>query len=282
MIRIITALFITLTLASCTTRQEPVPSGPPPGYKLVWSDEFNGRGLPDPDKWAYDTYWNKKGWWNNELQYYSKARKENARLENGRLILEARRETLSPRKYRDWGGQNYTSARLITKGRDAWRYGYFEIRAKLPCARGSWPAIWTLPVADDHRWPDGGEIDIMEHVGHDPGAVHATVHTGAHNHRDGTSKGGVKRLPNPCGAFHTYTLDWTADRVAIGVDGEIYYTYENTGGGERAWPFDRPHYLLLNIAVGGDWGGAKGVDNAAFPARMEVDYVRIWQRRGRR
>ena len=254
-------------------------SAPPEGYTLVWSDEFDSGDMPDPEKWAYDTAHNKGGWFNNELQYYSGARPENARIEDGNLIIEAHRERLNRSDYPDWGGQGYTSARLFTKGIEAWQYGYFEIRAKLPCARGTWPAIWMLPP-DDIAWPLQGEIDIMEHVGHNARIVHGTVHTGDYNHRIGTQRGEKIAVPDACDAFHTYTLDWREDAMTIGVDGTDYFTFTDEGTGAGAWPFDKPFYLILNVAVGGDWGGAEGVDRSAFPQRMEVDYVRVWQDAG--
>ena len=255
---------------------QPVPIGVPAGYKLVWADEFKGRGLPDPAKWSYDTAFNKRGWHNEEKQYYSGPRSKNARLKNGRLIIEAHRERLDPKLFPDWGGQDYTSTRLVTRGRASWTYGFFEVRAKLPCARGSWPAIWMLADSPGARWPDAGEIDIMEHVGHEPGIVHQTVHTAAFNHRLGTHRSGRARVPDACGAFHLYQLDWTRERIRMGVDGRTVFTFPRSES-RAEWPFDGPQYLLLNVAVGGAWGGAQGIDPAAFPARMEVDYVRVWQ-----
>ncbi len=145
--------------------------------KLIWSDEFNYKGLPDSTKWDYDLG-SKNGWGNNELQYYTKDKK-NARVENGRLIIEARKEKLD--KF------NYTSARLVTKGKASWQYGKIEVRAKLPAGRGSWPAIWML-AENMKQWPDDGEIDIMEHVGYDPGWVHGSIHSKKYNHVIGTQK----------------------------------------------------------------------------------------------
>ena len=247
----------------------------PADARLVWSDEFDGRKL-DMRKWSYDTVRNKEGWYNKELQYYSANRPENVRLENGSLIIEARRETLDPRKYKDWGGQNYTSGRLLTKGKAAWTYGFYEVRAKLPCARGTWPAIWMLPEAGG--WPAGGEIDIMEMVGSDPEMVHATLHTELFTHSKGTQRGASIKVPGTCDAFHLYQLDWRPDAITIGVDGRAYMRIRNDQpGGRGAWPFDAPFYMILNLAMGGDWAGSKGMDDAALPQRMEVDYVRVWQ-----
>jgi len=126
------------------------------------------------------------------------------------------------------------------------------------------------------KWPDDGEIDIMEHVGHDDGVIHQTVHTAAFNHVKGTHKTGTRTIETACTAFHTYQLDWRPDRIRMGIDGETVFTFEKSGG-KAEWPFDGPQYLILNVAVGGAWGGAQGIDDAAFPQRMEVDYVRVWQ-----
>lgn len=248
------------------------------GYRLVWADEFETDGPPDPTKWAYDTHANAGGWYNNELQYYAADRPENARVEDGKLIIEARRERLESAA--DFGGQDYTSARLVTEGRASWTYGFFEVRAKIPCGKGTWPAIWMLSDGAD-AWPEDGEIDIMEHVGHDKGVVHGTVHTGAYNHVENTHKGGQTRVRDACDAFHNYQVLWTPETIRFGVDGRGYQEFPNDGRGDpETWPFDKPFHLILNIAVGGDWGGAEGVSQRSFPARMEVDHVRVFQREG--
>jgi beta-glucanase (GH16 family) len=248
----------------------------PAEYKLVWADEFDKAGLPDTKKWAYDTHANKGGWYNNELQYYSGPRRENARVEDGKLVIEARKERRSSEP--DYGGQEYSSTRLLTNGKADWTYGFFEIRAKLPCGKGIWPAIWTLGRSGG-AWPLNGEIDIMEHVGWDPGRVHGNIHTKAYNHVAKTQKGAWTMVPTTCSAFHDYQLLWTKDRIVIGVDGKGYMAFANDKkGNKEAWPFDDPQYVILNIAIGG-WGGEQGIDPAAFPAKMEVDYVRVWQKR---
>lgn len=243
----------------------------PPGYALVWADEFDRDGLPDPAKWTGDTEANAKGWYNNELQYYAADRLENARVINGRLLIVARKEALA--SARDYGGQHYTSARLITRGKASWTYGFVEMRAKLPCGRGSWPSVWTLGT--DHPHPDGGEIDIMEFVGSDPGRVHSTVHdrATAGTHGDGASMA----LPTACSAFHRYQMTWTPERIVLGVDGRTVHVYEKAGKTPAGWPFDEPQYLLINLAIGGDMAGA--VDDTIFPITYEVDYVRVYQRR---
>jgi beta-glucanase (GH16 family) len=246
----------------------PLPSNVPAGFLLVWSDEFSSDGLPDASRWDYDTDRNRLGWYNNERQYYARARAENAVVGNGRLRITARLEEL--RSASDWGGQRYTSARLITRGKAAWTYGYFEVRAKLPCGRGTWPAIWTL--GSGGVWPDDGEIDILEHVGRTPGEILGTVHTPI---TGGSGNGSRTALPTACTAFHDFQLHWTADEIAIGVNGNVYHRYRNPRNGRAAWPFDAAQYLLLNIAVGGTLGGA--VDDSIFPRTMEVEHVRVWQ-----
>jgi len=239
-----------------------------PGWKLVWSDEFDKPGQPDPAKWGYE-----KGMVrNNEKQFYTENRRENARVEDGRLIIEARKETM------DRG--EFTSASVISKGHGAWTYGRIEVKAKLPAARGTWPAIWMLP--EDHGkvpWPMCGEIDIMEHVGHDPGKIHGTLHSGAYNHTKGTQRSGNLMIPTCATEFHTYSMEWSADKIVMHVDGKAYATFDKKPGDQDAeWPFHKPFYLILNLAIGGAWGGQKGIDDAAFPQRMEVDFVRVYRK----
>lgn len=254
------------------------PMARPANARLVWRDEFSRRGL-DRSKWDYDTSRNKEGWHNGELQYYSAGRPENIRVARGRLVIEARRERLDLVRYPDWGGQNYTSAKIVSKGAGSWTYGYYEVRAKLPCARGSWPAIWMLPV-NMVEWPDDGEIDIMEHVGSEPNLIYASLHTKLFNHIQKTQRSAQKRLPTSCTSFHTYELDWRPDSITIGFDGRAFMRVRNDQpGGKGAWPFDVPFYMILNLAMGGEWAAAKGMDDAALPQRMEVDYVRVWQPR---
>ena len=244
-----------------------------PGWTLVWQDEFNTPGLPDPSKWVYDTEYNQRGWWNGELQYYSANRLENARVADGKLYITARQERLTSAS--DYGNQNYTSARLMTRGKASWTYGRFEIRAKLPCTLGTWPAIWMLGTGG--AWPQDGEIDIMEQKGFsitDKRQVLGTVHTAANN--GGNSFGQTTDLPTACTDFNTYQMTWDADKIVMGVNGTDYFTYNNPRNGTAQWPFDLDQYLLLNVAVGGVLGGA--VDNANLPAAMEVDYVRVYRR----
>lgn len=250
---------------------------PPAGYELVFADEFDVPGLPDPAKWAYDTHRNAAGWYNQERQYYSAARLENARVEDGRLIIEARAESLEGLGLADWGGQRYSSARLVTQGQASWTYGFFEVRAKLPCGVGTWPAIWMLPEDPAVKWPEGGEIDIMEHVGFAPGEINQTVHTKAFNFSRGSQKTTKFRVEDACAAMHRYQLLWTPDFLLLGVDDQPKFMFRKFRGDKARWPFDHPMHLILNVAVGGTWGAQKGVREDAFPARMEIDHVRVYQ-----
>jgi licheninase len=271
---IVLPAFLALAAESSFTVTNSVYAGPvkrPAGARLAWRDEFNGRTL-DLRKWRYDTGRNKQGWFNGELQYYSADRPMNVRLEGGHLIIEAHRET--PRQFADWGGQNYTSGKIVSN--QAWTYGFYEVRAKLPCARGTWPAIWMLPKAM-RKWPDEGEIDIMEQVGAEPNLIYASLHTGLFNHVKNTQRSAQKLVLTSCTAFHRYQLDWRPDSITIGVDGRgILRVLDNQPGGRGAWPFDTPFEMILNLAMGGDWAAAKGMDDAALPQRMTVDYVRVW------
>ena len=252
---------------------EPMPSH---AAKLIWSDEFNGKSL-DMSKWSFDTSRNKLGWYNKELQYYAANRPENLRLENGKLIIELRKDPAAIDRFADWGNQQYSSAKIVTKGKAAFDTGFVEVSAKLPCTRGTWPAIWMLPEGDS-PWPDGGEIDILEQVGSQPNVAHATLHTRLFNHVMHTGRGAGTPVPTACSAFHRYQLAWTKEAITIGVDGRAYMRVRNDqSGGSGAWPFDTPFYLILNLAMGGDWAAAKGIDDAALPQRMEIDYVRVWQ-----
>jgi beta-glucanase (GH16 family) len=271
-----------LLAASTFTVTNSVYRGPvkrPANARLVWHDEFSGTAL-DRSKWKYDVSRNKVGWYNGELQYYADGRPENVGVGDGLLTITARHERLNPRRYSDWGGQEYTSTKIYSKGM-GWTYGFYEIRAKLPCARGTWPAIWMLPV-DMKTWPGDGEIDIMEQVGAEPNLIYASLHTKLFNHTKNTQRSAQKLVPTSCSAYHVYELDWRPNSITIGVDGRgILRVFNNRPGGKGAWPFFTPFKMILNLAIGGDWAAAKGIDNAAMPQRMEVDYVRVWQTRSR-
>lgn len=241
--------------------------------KLVWSDEFNYKGMPDTSKWGYDNGNGCPqicGWGNNELQYYTTSRVENARVEEGFLLIEARKE--------DFSAQKYTSARLVTRNKGDWKYGRIEINAKLPAGTGIWPAIWMLPTKWEYgAWPHSGEIDIMENVGYLPDSLFGTVHTGTFNGMKGTQK--VKSIPvkDLSTNFHKYAIEWTSDKIQFFLDDKMFHEFNNTKTDSEAWPFDKEFYLLLNIAVGGNWGGKYGIDEKIFPQQMKVDYVRVYQ-----
>ena len=236
--------------------------------KPGWKDEFNYQGKPDTNKWNYDLGCN---WYNDEVQCYTN-RPENVRVENGHLTIEARHEKMEHREY--------TSTRLLTKGKGDFVYGRFEARAKLPSGIGTWPAIWLLfsdTPYGNKGWPENGEIDIMEHVGFDPDHVHGTIHCAAFNHVQGTQKGTKKAVKGLEEEFHTYRCDWTPNNIKIFVDDQEYFSFDKPENATwKEWPFDHPHHLILNIAVGGGWGGQKGIDPKAFPAKMEIDYVRYY------
>lgn len=246
--------------------------------QLVWADEFDYEGLPNPSKWSYDigTACNQPagcGWGNNELQYYTESRTKNANVSNGKLIITAIKEP-----YKE--DRSYTSARLVSKNKGDWKYGKIEIRAKLPTGKGTWPAIWMLSTDWSYGgWPESGEIDIMEHVGYEPDSIYGTVHTKAYNHLNGTQKGGVLYTPKSEQQFQTYILDWKENKMDWYIDGEKYFTFNNDKTDFKAWPFDQKFHMILNLAVGGNWGGKHGIDESIWPQQMEVDYVRIYQDR---
>lgn len=241
-------------------------------FILVWNDEFDYSGLPDSTKWDYDTEGNEAGWGNNEAQFYTRANIKNARVENGILNIIAHHE--------EYQGREFTSARLISKA--DWQYGRIEVKARIPEAVGTWSAIWMMPgnwSFSDNNWPDIGEIDIMEHVGHDRGVIHASAHSKDYQWQKGTQKTATIFVDDATDNFHVYSLEWTRDYLKAFVDDSLYFVYENEGLGVDKWPYDKPFYLILNLAVGGAWGSVKGIDRSAFAQKMEVDYVRVYQRK---
>jgi beta-glucanase (GH16 family) len=241
--------------------------------KLVWADEFSKDGLPDATRWGYDVGNGcpvNCGWGNNELQYYTSNREQNARVKDGHLIIEAHREKM--------GDMEYTSARLVSKKKGDWTYGRIDVRAKLPVGTGVWPAIWMLPTDWVYGgWPGSGEIDIMEHVGYLPDSIFGTVHTNLFNGMLGTQKSKGVASATISSEFHNYGIEWTADKIDFLFDDKVYSTFHNRHEGSDAWPFDLDFHLLLNIAVGGNWGGKMGVDTAIWPQQMIIDYVRVYQ-----
>lgn len=259
------SLYVILLCVSCS-----VPAG---GYRLVWSDEFNKEGYPDTSRWSYDLGDGCPmvcNWGNREEQYYTNGLK-NARVESGNLVITALQDPIY--KYR------YTSARLVTKNKGDWKYGRIEIRARLPHGRGIWPAIWMLPTESAYGgWPKSGEIDIMEYVGFMPDSIFGSVHTNRFNHSIGTQKTKGRYLKDSHTKFHNYAVEWSDQNIDFTVDGKTYLSFQNRGNGNEEWPFDRKFHLIMNIAVGGNWGGQKGIDDNIFPQKMEVDYVRVFQK----
>ena len=242
----------------------------PAGYELIWNDEFDYNGLPDAGKWSYDV--GGHGWGNSEAQYYTNSRLKNSEVKDGYLNINAIKE--------DFEGKKYTSARLVTRTKGDWLYGRVEVRAKLPSGVGMWPAIWMLPTDWSYGgWPDSGEIDIMENLGYIPYWIAATVQTKSYNYVQGTHKNEITNVPDCYSAFHKYILEWDASELRFYIDSKLYHTFKNEGTGSQVWPFDKRFHLLLNIAVGGTYGGAQGIDDNIFPRSMVIDYVRIYQKK---
>lgn len=244
-------------------------------WQPVWCDEFDVDGLVDSTKWTYDV--GGGGWGNQELQYYTEADLDNARVSDGNLYITALKETV--------GSNSYTSARLVSKYRGDWQYGRIQIRAKMPSGRGLWTALWMLPT--DWRyggWPDSGEIDIMEYVGYDDDRIFGTIHTGAYNHSLGTQIGFNKVITGAETEYHLYEMIWEPGKIDLYIDGFkfAYFGYNPNSNidiaNSDAWPFDQRFHLIMNIAVGGTWGGSQGVDDTIFPQSMVVDYVRVYQK----
>jgi hypothetical protein len=246
-------------------------TSPLAGYSLVWNDEFNTNRngqkiLPEDSKWWFET--GNHGWGNNELQNYVAAVSGTdtcAFISNGTLKIVARKK-----------GDEIISARMNTF--ENWLYGYFEARLKLPQGKGTWSALWMLPK-EFNNWPDDGEIDIMEEVGFRPDWISSSIHCKAYYHSIGTQKTAEKFVPAAESDFHIYAVEWTSDYIRGYVDGTQYFEFLNDKTGNKdTWPFNAPFYLKLNLAWGGNWGGAQGVDESKLPATYEIDYVRVFQK----
>lgn len=240
-------------------------------WQLVWSDEFDGSEI-DTSKWTYDIGdW---GWGNNELQYYTANRTENARVEEGNLVIEA---------IKNAEDGSWTSARLTTRGKESFTYGKIEFKAIVPREKGNWAAAWTLgdSYRDELSWPYCGELDILESVGYEvdnetgDGIAHVTVHTPAYYFKINNQISNVKNVPNIAGEFHTYSMEWTPTEIRGFVDGEDYYLYDKTAN-EREWPFNQPQDIIINLAMGGGWGGAQGMDSTVTSQKFILDYVRVY------
>lgn len=269
-------VLVSLLLTACGgegQKDEGVTSGyVPEGYTLVWQDEFEPASqtetsLPDKGRWYFET--GGHGWGNNELQNYVAGIHGNdtlALVSDGTLKITAAKKE-----------NQVVSIRLNTH--ESWTYGYFEARLKLPAGKGTWPAFWMLPKKFEH-WPMDGEIDIMEEVGYRPNWVSSAIHCQSYNHAIGTQKTGEQYLATAQSDFHVYSLEWTDEYIRCAVDGKNHFEFRNDRkGNKETWPFDVPFYMKLNLAWGGNWGGAEGVDEHALPATYEIDYVRVYQKK---
>jgi len=240
-----------------------VVSGPKDGRKLVFDEEFNKAGSVNTAQWIFDD----GPVYNQELEKYTSAKGGNAIVEHGNLVITATKVN-----------GVITSARLETK--QAWKYGYFEFRAKVPTGKGTWPAIWMLNESlkkGTGTWPASGEIDIMENVGYDPASFHFSLHSAKYNWMKPAQRTKAVSIPKATTEFHVFGLDWKPDTIVFYLDGSPAYTVERKGEDTDGWPFKDPFYLILNLAIGGNWGGSKGVDDAIFPSKYYIDYVRIYQ-----
>jgi beta-glucanase (GH16 family) len=242
-------------------------------WELVWGDEFDGEGLPDSTKWNYNVgNW---GWGNHELQYYTNADLRNAKVDSGYLTIRAYQDSIG----------NWHSARLTTQGKQSFIYGKIEIRAKVPTVRGTWAAGWTLGNAyrDEVSWPYCGEIDILECVGYEiddstgNGWNHATCHTPAYYFKKNNQIGSQIEVASMDTEYHIYAVEWYPDRIEGYLDGEHYYTYDKIAN-ELEWPFHQPQDIILNLAIGGGWGGLKGIDPDIKSPKYVIDYVRVYER----
>lgn len=243
-------------------------------WKLTWSDEFNNKGLPDSSKWDFETGGN--GWGNNEKQFYRKNSLENSYIKDGILHIVALKKSHEE--------SEYTSAKLTTFQKVLLQYGKIEVMAKLPSGKGTWPAIWMLPESlklKTEDWPLGGEIDIMEHVGKDQNVIHTSLHSSLYNHIIGTQITHFDKVQDVAGTFHKYGIEWTAEHIKFYIDDQLHFeSFKGQNGrvtSNEGWPFDKPYYLILNLAIGGNWGGE--IDDSIFPSEMQIDYVRIYSKK---
>ncbi len=281
---LILMLLMTMTVVACSDKNE-LPNGIKPleavsdcdvktlegGWVCSWADEFNDPEI-DEEKWNFEI--NGNGGGNQELQFY---RRENAEIVDGKLVITAKKES--------YMGREYTSSRLTTKYKGDWRYARIVVSAKMPSGRGLWPAIWMMPTMGVYgSWPNSGEIDIMEYVGYEKDVIHTTIHTQKFNHNEGTQIGFDKDVSNVETEFKDYEIIWTPGSIISYVDGVQYGQFSYAAhfnqdvDYDAAFPFDQLFFLILNVAVGGTWGGVQGVDDTAFPTAMEVDYVRVYER----
>jgi len=256
---------VTVSQAAASKATYPAPAG----YQLVWHDEFNSGSELNADDWTHEVW--SKGRVNNELQEYV-----DHRTPGGSLVTEVSNGTLRITALKE-NGKIY-SGRVYAHVKEGWTYGYIEASIKLPKGKGTWPAFWMMPV-NFRSWPADGEIDIMEEVGYHPDYVSSSLHANSHVHTKGTQVTHEMKCEGAEGEFHTYAIEWTQQNITTFVDGKVQLSYDNRGLGRDDWPYDDPFYVILNLAWGGDWGGAMGVDESVLPVTMEVDYVRVFQKK---
>jgi beta-glucanase (GH16 family) len=241
-----------------------------PDWTVIYHDDFDIDGLPDPTKWSIDP--RPKGYINNEQQVYTDATRDNARVRNGNLVIVGKKDFPTGNPNAPW-----SSARVVSLGKMEFQYGKAEMRAKLPRARGSWPAFWLMPTTSAYgSWPKSGEVDILEHVGNTFGKAMCAVHTENKNWTNGGNLGGNQMMPDLDTTYHVYGVEWSPDSLRFTHDGVGFYTYVNPQTDWKDWPFDKPFYVILNVAIGGGMGG--NITEADWPDSMQVDYVRISQR----
>lgn len=234
----------------------------PKGKKLVWEEQFNAKEL-DLNNWNVELGDGcpNCGWGNNERQLYTN---ENQKLKNGFLVITAEKED-----------EKYTSSRITTKGKKEFQYGYFEARAKLPVGAGIWPAFWMLGAnIDKVGWPKCGEIDILEYVGKEPHTVFTSLHTqDSHGNTINTKKTVIETIEQ---GFHLYAIDWNPDKIDFYVDNQLVYRFQPDNKTEAVWPYNQPFYFLVNMAIGGNFGGP-AVDDSIFPQEFKIDYIKVYQ-----
>lgn len=248
------------------------------GYELVWNDEFDQQSKDlDGNHWTHEVQ--KSGWVNNELQNYV-----NTKSPSGKRVTEVKDGTLRINCFQeedDNGVLKVYSGRVYANVSTGWQYGYIEAKIKLPKGKGTWPAFWMMPVNVDwtnEGWPKCGEIDIMEEVGYNPNYVSSSLHAEGHVHTNNTQVTHEMYCEGAEDDFHTYAIEWTKQGITTYVDGKIQLSYDSDGTVTN-YPYDKPFYVILNLAWGGSWGGAQGVDTNALPLTMEVDYVRVFQKK---
>ncbi len=236
-------------------------------YRLLWQDIFDYEGTPDSNYWNIEVAGH--GFGNNEAQYYTN-RLKNVRVHEGELIITGLKE--------DYKNRHYTSGKLTTKDKKHLKYGRVEVMASLPKGRGTWPAIWFLGTdMEQVGWPACGEIDLMEHVGHNPETIHFSLHSKTNYHHIGNQPTAVFKLPGILEGFHEYRMDWTEEEVSFYLDKTLMVTFKKQDYIHKAaWPFDKDYYLILNVALGGTWGGT--IDDSIFPTEMRVKYVKVYER----